>query len=239
MRVFWVTAVVIVIDQITKIMVATSMLRGESISVIGDWLRLTYTLNPGMAFGITVGPPGMITVFSIAATLLIVYYLLKVRTGYAPYRYSLGLLLGGALGNIIDRVFYGVVFEYGPLFQGQVVDFIHVNLWRGYIPESIPLIGGTYAALFPIWNVADMAIVVSVVGILVFQHKFHELKEEEHRAHEQEQPALVMPEPLPPEPPLAERRAAASEDPEWMPANGTDAAPQSSEEAPGSREDAA
>src|SRR5690606_8900653 len=103
MRVFWVTAVVIVIDQITKIMVATSMLRGESISVIGDGLRLTYALNPGMAFGITIGPPGMITVVSIAATLLIVYYLLKVRTGYAPYRYSLGLLLGGALGNIIDR----------------------------------------------------------------------------------------------------------------------------------------
>lgn len=221
MRVFWVTALVILIDQVTKFMVANTMLLGQSIPVLGDWLRLTYTLNPGMAFGITVGPPGLITVFSIAATLLIIYYLLQVRTGYAPYRYSLGLLLGGALGNIIDRVFYGVIFEYGPLFQGKVVDFIHVNLWRGHIPESIPVIGGTYAALFPIWNVADMAIVISVVGILTFQHKFHELKQVEQEALEMEKEPLPMPKPVPPEPPLAERRATPSDTAEWMPTNGT------------------
>lgn len=174
MRVFWITALIVLIDQITKLAVYATMYRGQSIPVLGDWLRLTYTLNPGMAFGITFGPPGLITILALGATLLILVYIFHVRDGYAPYRYSLALILGGALGNIIDRIFYGKLFGYADLFQGQVVDFIHVNLWRGYIPDSIPLLGGTYAALFPIWNVADMAIVLGVVGILLFQRAFHE-----------------------------------------------------------------
>lgn len=185
MRVFWVTALIILVDQVTKLAIYASMYRGQSIPVLGDWLRLTYTLNPGMAFGITFGPPGLITMLALAATLLILVYIIRVRRGYAPYRYSLALILGGALGNIIDRVFYGKLFGYAELFQGQVVDFIHVNLWRGYIPESIPLLGGTYAALFPIWNVADMAIVIGVVGILLFQRQFHaEWQERELQASE-------------------------------------------------------
>lgn len=174
MRAFWVTALIVLIDQLTKLAIYATMYRGQSIPVLGDWLRLTYTLNPGMAFGITFGPPGLITILALGATLLILVYIFHVRDGYAPYRYSLALILGGALGNIIDRIFYGKLFGYADLFQGQVVDFIHVNLWRGYIPESIPLLGGTYAALFPIWNVADMAIVIGVVGILLFQRTFHE-----------------------------------------------------------------
>lgn len=147
----------------------------RSIGLLGDWLKLTFTENPGMAFGITFGPAGLVTAFSIIATLLIVIYLYRVRKGYAPYRASLALILGGAIGNIIDRMFYGLVFGYGNFFQGRVVDFIHVDLWSGYVPDAVPFIGGNYMALFPIWNVADMAIVVGVVGILVFQKKFHEI----------------------------------------------------------------
>lgn len=177
MRVFWLTAVILVVDQLTKQWVANAMLLGESIPVLGDWLRLTYTLNPGMAFGIEFGPPGLITVFAIAATGLIIYYMVQVRGGYRPYLYSLGAILGGALGNIIDRTFYGLTNadQMGGLFLGQVVDFIHVNLWRGQVPDIVPFLGGSYAALFPIWNVADMAIVLGVVGILAFQGRFHEI----------------------------------------------------------------
>jgi signal peptidase II len=167
-------ASVVLIDQIAKVTVLQTMYRGQSIPLIGDWLKLTFTENPGMAFGITFGPPGMVTMFSIIATLLIIFYLYTVRKGYAPYRASLALILGGAIGNIIDRVFYASIFNDGPLFQGHVVDFIHVNVWRGYIPDAIPFFGGNYMALFPIWNVADMAIVLGVVGILIFQRKFHE-----------------------------------------------------------------
>ncbi|MDX1548466.1 MAG: signal peptidase II [Rhodothermales bacterium] len=174
MRVLWISAFIVLVDQLAKVTVLRTMYRGQSIDLVGDWLKLTFTENPGMAFGITAGPPGMVTIFSIIATFLIILYLVKVRHGYTPYRTSLAFILGGALGNIIDRVFYAVLFGNGPLFQGHVVDFIHVNMWRGYLPDALPLIGGEFVALFPIWNVADMAIVAGVVGILVFQKRFHE-----------------------------------------------------------------
>lgn len=174
MRILWITALVLLADQATKVVVLQTMYRGQSIPLLGDWLRLTYTENPGMAFGITFGPPGTVTVFALLATLLILYYMVHVRDGYAPYRMSLAMILGGALGNIVDRVFYGQLFGYGNYFQGRVVDFIHVNVWRGYVPEAVPGLGGSYLSLFPIWNVADMAIVAGVVGILWFQRTFHE-----------------------------------------------------------------
>ncbi len=173
MRVLWLTGVVIALDQVSKLVVMNTMYLGQQIPLIGDWLKLTYTENPGMAFGITIGPRGMVTVFSVIATFLITLYLFKVRKGYLPYRASLAFILGGAVGNIIDRVFYGAVFGGDSLFVGRVVDFIHVNVWSGFIPESLPLVGGTYLSLFPIWNVADMAIVCGVVGILYFQKKYH------------------------------------------------------------------
>src|SRR5690606_30807988 len=96
------------------------------------------------------------------------------------------LIVGGALGNIIDRTFYGVIYGYGPLFYGEVVDFVHVDLWRGYVPDWVPFLGGDYMALFPIWNVADMAIVVGVAAIILFQRQFHEGME---RARAAEHPA--------------------------------------------------
>lgn len=173
MRILWISALAIIIDQATKLIVLRNMYRGESIPILGDWLKLTFTENPGMAFGINFGPTGLVAIFSIIATILIVVYMYTVRNAYLPYRASLALILGGAIGNIIDRMFYGVLFHGEPIFAGKVVDFIHVNFWRGYIPESIPVLGGSYVALFPIWNVADMAIVVGVAGILLFQKRFH------------------------------------------------------------------
>ena len=178
LRALLITLVVILIDQATKIVVLNTMQKGESIRLIGDWLRFTFTENPGMAFGIEYGPPALITIFSIIATGLIILYLRKVGHVYTPYRISLALILGGAIGNIIDRVFYGMIVYDAPLFMGRVVDFIHVNVWRGYVSESVPLIGGKYLGLFPIWNVADMAIVLGVIGILFFQRKFHDRLEE-------------------------------------------------------------
>lgn len=189
MRLLWITVFVIFIDQLTKVTVVEMMTRGQSIPVLGDWLKLTFTTNPGMAFGIEFGPTGMITIFSIVATVLIIGYLYRVRGKYAPYEMSLALILGGALGNIIDRVFYGMFFGERLMlprefFHGQVVDFIHINVWRGYLPDAIPFFGGSYMALFPIWNVADMAIVVGVVGILFFQKKFHDRMSAAHEPAE-------------------------------------------------------
>ncbi len=185
MRLLWIAAGVLVIDQATKVAVRLNMALPpyRSIPLLGDWLKLTFTENPGMAFGITIGPLGMVTGFSIIATMLIIVYMYRVRKGYTPYRASLAFILGGAIGNIIDRLFYGMIFGYGEFFKGRVVDFIHINIWSGFVPDGVPLIGGTYMALFPIFNVADIAIVCGVIGILVFQKKFHlQLMEEAEAA---------------------------------------------------------
>ena len=188
MRILWLSAAIILIDQVTKLVVYLNMYRNQSIPLVGDWLKFTFTENPGMAFGMTFGPRGMVAVLAIIATVLIIAYMWSVRNGYGPYLLSLALILGGALGNIIDRVFYGVIFGYGGLFMGKVVDFIHVDLWRGTLSDLIPFIGGSdfYFALFPIWNVADMAIVGGVAGILVFQGRFHESRMEQGTAASEE-----------------------------------------------------
>lgn len=182
MRFLWIPLTVLFLDQATKVLVYLNMYPGQSIPLLGDWFRLTFTQNPGMAFGITLGIPHLVPALAIFATTLIVLYILHVREGYQPYVLSLMVILGGALGNIIDRVFYGMIFGYGQFFQGRVVDFIHVDVWRGPLPEAIPFIGGTPVALFPIWNVADMAIVLGVVGILVFQKEFHNQLDETNAA---------------------------------------------------------
>lgn len=182
MRVLWITAAAVLADQLAKVTVLRYMYRGQSIPVLGDWLKFTFTENPGMAFGITFGPRSLVTISSIVATLLIIVYLVKVRNDYLPYRASLALILGGALGNIIDRIFYGVLLGYDTFFVGKVVDFFHVNLWNGVIPIGIPLVGGTYVSLFPIWNVADMAIVCGVVGILLTQKSYHDHLVAQHMA---------------------------------------------------------
>jgi len=185
MRFLWLSVVVVALDQATKAAILQFMAAptgvSRSIPLLGDWLRLTFTENPGMAFGITIGPPGTVTVLSLIATCLVAAYLYRIRNGYAPYLWSLSLIFGGAVGNIIDRVFYGVILDYGTWFTGHVVDFIHVSLWKGFIPEAIPLIGGSYMELFPIWNVADMSIVLGVVGVLTFHRTFHERRLAAHR----------------------------------------------------------
>ena len=191
MRVLWISALVVVLDQLSKAAVVQLMHRHESIRLLGDWLKLTYTENPGMAFGIMFGPPGLVTVFSLVATVLVGWYLWSVRSGYTPYRASLAMVLGGALGNIIDRVFYGVLMGYDGFFLGHVVDFIHVDLGYFIIPEIVPLLGGSYIALFPIWNVADMAIVGGVVGILIFQKTFHRQFLQQHHEEEEHVPAAT------------------------------------------------
>jgi signal peptidase II len=194
MRFLWVSAALVVIDQLTKQWVRVTMVQGESIPVVGELLRLTYTTNPGMAFGLELGSKLFLTLFSIAATVMIGVYLWYVRRGPWGYQLSLALIIGGALGNVIDRTFYGVFYGYAPLFHGEVIDFVHVDLWRGIVADWVPFWGGQYLALFPIWNVADMAIVVGVAAIIVFQRRFHEGLLEAERAAAGEEPTGPRPE---------------------------------------------
>ena len=179
MRLFWLAALVIVADQATKIAVRTTMFEGESIPLLGTVFQFTYTQNPGMAFGLSLGSKTFLTIFSVVATALIAAYLWHVRRGPRGYQVALALILGGAFGNAIDRVFYGAIWGECPpsppgasrLLYGCVVDFLHLNVWNGEI-------AGRYVSLFPIGNVADVAIMAGVVLVLMtqaaFQRHMHE-----------------------------------------------------------------
>lgn len=197
MRVLWVALAVVLADQATKLAVKLQMYPHESIPVVGRLFRLTFTENPGMAFGLTLGSKLALTLFSIVATIAIAAYLWAVRRGPLGYRLALALILGGAFGNIIDRTFYGAIWgECEPpgttahrLLYGCVVDFIHLDVWSGLLPSWLPFVGGEPFALFPIGNIADLAIIAGVAAILVFQKRFAE-----HMARqEREAAALAAP----------------------------------------------
>ena len=149
--------VVIALDQYTKWLVRTSpeLHRWE---IIEGWLEFYYTQNSGMAMGIDILPTHVISMISIAATIGIFSYLLwTLKQAGLGYLFFMGLVLGGALGNITDRLIMGYIEGYGGLLDGHVVDFIYfslrINDWT----------------VFPyIFNVADIAISVSIITLLIF-----------------------------------------------------------------------
>ena len=103
---------------------------GQSLSVIGDFFRITFVENPGMAFGIDVIGYSKIflSLFSLVAAIGLALYIYKIRERRLIERLSLALVLGGALGNFIDRAFYGIFYDYAPFLYGRVVDFWAFNL---------------------------------------------------------------------------------------------------------------
>lgn len=182
---FGISLAVIVFDQVTKLIVHFNMDYGlpGQIQLIGNWLKLHYTLNPGMAFGIELGSPYgklMLTTFRLIAMVGIGYYLITLirKKITKAYIVCIALILGGAMGNLFDSVFYGVFLNNAPSgspspwLHGQVIDMIYVDIWEGFLPDWIPLFGGQYYAFWPIFNVADATIFCSIASILLFQHKW-------------------------------------------------------------------
>ncbi len=165
-----IAAMLVVLDQVTKVLVKgfdlfgivhEGMFLGESRPLLGDALRLTFVENPGMAFGIEWGNAKIIlTLLTIGIVLLIVRMIMQAPESARIVRFSLTLLLGGAVGNLIDRMFYGVLYGEGPLFYGKVVDFLQVD-----IPD-VSLFGELYTH-WPVFNVADSCVSVGVVTLLI------------------------------------------------------------------------
>ena len=178
MKVLNLSFIVVIVDQITKLMVKgisipflninfEGMEYGSSIAVIGDIFKFTFVENPGMAFGINVGGYAklLLSLFSLIASIAIVVYIYKTREQKLLFRLSLALILGGAVGNLIDRFFYGMIFDYAPLFYGRVVDFLHFNAL------GFTIFGKTFDS-FPIFNVADSAVTIGVFILLIFHKSF-------------------------------------------------------------------
>lgn len=140
---------------------------GSSIELIGSFFQLTFIENPGMAFGLEIGGKLGLSLFTVAATVIIIYFIFINKNESKYLGISLAFILGGAVGNLIDRIFYGVLFGYAPLFYGKVVDFFHLD-----IPD-FTFLGKTFHS-WPIFNIADISVSVGFVMIVIGYKKiFH------------------------------------------------------------------
>ena len=181
---------VLVIDQALKVWIKTNMMLGQEIAFF-DWFIIHFTENKGMAFGMEFGGnigKYILSIFRIIAITAIGFYLtqlvkLNTKKGIV---FSIALILAGAIGNMIDSAFYGLIFSesygqiasvfeggYSGILQGKVVDMFYFPLFKGILPSWIPFKGGDYFIFFrPVFNVADAAISVGVINLLIFHRKF-------------------------------------------------------------------
>lgn len=181
---------VLLVDQVSKIYIKTNFFINEEVLVF-DWFRIHFIENEGMAWGAVI--PGeygklFLTLFRIAAVGGIGWWLLDaVRKNSSRFLVvAIALILAGAVGNIIDSVFYGVIFNdsygqvatlfsddpYGTWFHGEVVDMLYFPFWEGDLPDWLPVLGGKHFSFFnAIFNVADMAISTGVGILIVFNKK--------------------------------------------------------------------
>ncbi len=189
MRVLYLSFTIIIVDQVTKFLVKgisipflninlEGMKYGQSFEVIGSFFKITFVENPGMAFGIDIGLGSklFLSLFSLAASIAILVYMFKVKNRSLLLRFSLALILGGAIGNLIDRTFYGVFYDYAPVFYGKVVDFFNVEFF------DFTLFGKTFER-WPIFNIADAAVTIGVLILIIFHNKIesHEKSFEENK----------------------------------------------------------
>lgn len=154
------TLIVLILDQLTKYWIRTSP-ELHQYTLIEGWLAFNFTKNPGMAMGIDWADTWVISLIAIAATIVILVYVWNtMKPAGTGYMACMGMIIGGALGNIADRIFMARVGGYGGVLDGHVVDFIHFKLEIGNF------------AVFPyIFNVADSAITVAIVTLIVFYKK--------------------------------------------------------------------
>ncbi len=184
-----IVAIALIIDQIIKLSVKLGMRLHESIHV-ADWFYIYFTENPGMAFGMELFGKLFLTLFRIVAIGFLFYYVSKIRGKGFPkgYLVCVALIIAGAMGNVIDCVFYGPLFSestpysvaqlvpwgegYAPMLKGKVVDMFYFPLVEWNWPGWLPLIGGNHFIFFsPIFNFADACISCGVIAILLFYSK--------------------------------------------------------------------
>lgn len=198
-RIAWIIILaVLIIDQVVKIWIKTHMYWHESIRIT-DWFYIYFTENNGMAFGMELFGKLFLTSFRIVAVIFIGYLLYRfvkkgMKTGFIV---CVSLILTGALGNIVDSVFYGVLFNastysqiasflpaeggYAPLFYGRVVDMLYFPIIDTHWPQWMPWVGGDRFIFFsPIFNIADTAISCGIIALLLFYSKY--LSEAYHTA---------------------------------------------------------
>lgn len=200
MKSLYFTLIIVALDQISKILVKginipffgfkhSGIKINQSIKIINDLFQLTYVENYGIAFGIDLGRNFKVAVslFTLFAVIGIFYYLYISRHKSVSIRIAIAVLLGGAIGNLIDRTFYGVFYEYAPIFHGRVVDFFHIDFF------DYSLFGKYYDS-FPIFNIADLSVFIGTMMLLWISFKSNkpetgEITESEKTFQEEDKPA--------------------------------------------------
>lgn len=167
--------VILLADQILKTWIKTNMFIGQEFHIIKDLFIIHFTENNGMAFGMEFGGEAGKLALSLFRILAVggigygLYYLIKNKY-HRGLILNVALIFAGALGNIIDSVFYGVIYHYEKLFHGRVVDMFYFPLFKGVFPNWFPVWGGEDFIFFrPVFNIADAAISIGVVLILIYQ----------------------------------------------------------------------
>ena len=183
-------AFVLILDQLLKVLIKTNMMIGQEIHFF-DWFIIHFTENKGMAFGLEFGGKlgkYLLSIFRILAIVVISVFWLKLINNQVKKGiiYSISLILAGAIGNMIDSAFYGMIFSesygqiatvfkggYSSFLQGKVVDMFYFPLINGHFPSWFPFVGGNHFIFFrPIFNIADAAISTGVINILIFHRSF-------------------------------------------------------------------
>jgi len=205
-----IVVLVLLIDQILKIWIKTTMTLGEEFSFIGNWFMIHFVENNGMAFGFEFGGEYgkiFLSLFRIIAVFGIGWYITKLVKKNLPMGFiaCVSLIFAGAIGNIIDSAFYGLIFNdsygqvatlfpegggYATFLHGRVVDMFYFPLISGVYPDWVPFAGGSDFQFFrPVFNVADSAISIGIFSIIIFYRKqFNNLEEkhEEPKTEDQE-----------------------------------------------------
>jgi signal peptidase II len=211
-KAFIIVLLILIFDQVLKIWIKTTMTLGQEIPVLGNWFILHFTENEGMAFGMTFGGSYgklILSTFRIIAAGIIGYYIWHLdRKGARPgLMICFGLIMAGALGNIFDSAFYGMIFSestyhsaamlfppeggYSSFLHGRVVDMLYFPVIDTTFPDWFPLIGGqTFQFFRPVFNVADAAITTGVLSLIVFQRRFFAKGEETDEAPKEDEAVL-------------------------------------------------
>jgi len=198
-----IVVLVLLVDQVLKVWIKTHMTLGEEFSVIGSWFRIHFVENNGMAFGFEFGGSYgkiFLSLFRLVAIFMIGWYIPKLVKRDLPMGFiaCVALIFAGAIGNVIDSAFYGLIFNdsvgkvsslfppeggYAPFLHGRVVDMFYFPLVSGVFPSWIPVWGGSDFEFFrPVFNVADSSISIGIFAILIFYRKlFNKLGETEEK----------------------------------------------------------
>jgi signal peptidase II len=192
---------VLLVDQILKIWIKTHMTIGEEFSVLGSWFLIHFVENNGMAFGFEFGGEYgkiFLSLFRIVAVFGIGWYITKLVKKNLPMGFiaCVSLIFAGAIGNIIDSAFYGLIFNdsygqvatlfpegggYATFLHGRVVDMFYFPLISGVYPDWVPFAGGSDLQFFrPVFNVADSSISIGIFSIILFYRKQFNTMEENH-----------------------------------------------------------